>query len=168
MLKYGVENDHVTEDKKMLKIQEELTKKEHSAKISQLEAKVKMVEGSRNTVEKELKENKQKVLNLQEQVNKLVLEKDDLTRSLKNARDSLELEVTKRQRSEVSLNNMNQQLKLSIGNAGSGGPTYDQLIAKVKELEQDILYLNCSQKTVVVYNKETGCFEFIGESIYLK
>ena len=27
--------------------------------------------------------------------------------------------------------------------------------------------MNCSQKTVVVYNKETGCFEYIGQPIYL-
>ena len=27
--------------------------------------------------------------------------------------------------------------------------------------------LNCTQKTVVVYNKENGCFEFIGEPTYL-
>ena len=47
------------------------------------------------------------------------------------------------------------------------GPTYDQLVARNKELENDIIILQCQQKTVVVYNKENGAFEYIGEPISL-
>lgn len=40
----------------------------------------------------------------------------------------------------------------------------DQLKERVKELEQDNKILECQKKTVVVYNKEVGSFEYIGES----
>ena len=49
----------------------------------------------------------------------------------------------------------------------SKGPTYEQLIARNKELENDIIILQCQQKTVVVYNKETATFEYIGDPIFL-
>jgi hypothetical protein len=39
--------------------------------------------------------------------------------------------------------------------------TYEQLLAKVKELENDNVILKCQMKPVVVYNKERGTFEYI-------
>jgi hypothetical protein len=36
-----------------------------------------------------------------------------------------------------------------------------------KELENDIVILECQKKTVVVYNKESGTFEYIGDPIFL-
>jgi len=41
--------------------------------------------------------------------------------------------------------------------------TYDALYARNKELEQDNRILEAQRKTVVVYNKHTGTFEYIGE-----
>ena len=40
-------------------------------------------------------------------------------------------------------------------------------MAKYKELEQDIKILECQTKTVVVYNKEQGTFEYVGEPVML-
>lgn len=40
-------------------------------------------------------------------------------------------------------------------------------MAKHKELEQDIKILECQTKTVVVYNKEQGTFEYVGEPVML-
>lgn len=44
-----------------------------------------------------------------------------------------------------------------------GTISYDALALKCKELDQDNKILKCQAKTVVVYNKEIGTFEYIGE-----
>ena len=41
--------------------------------------------------------------------------------------------------------------------------SYEALLQRNKELEQDNRILQCQTKTVVVYNRENGCFEYIGE-----
>ena len=48
------------------------------------------------------------------------------------------------------------------GNVG-GKVSYEALVQRNKELEQDNKILECQKKTVVVYNKEVGTFEYIGE-----
>jgi hypothetical protein len=40
--------------------------------------------------------------------------------------------------------------------------SYEQLQKRNRELERDVMLLQCTQKTVVVYNKEAGTFEYIG------
>jgi len=47
------------------------------------------------------------------------------------------------------------------------GQSYEQLQAKVKGLENDLVIERLKQKVVVAYNKETACFEYIGEPAFL-
>lgn len=48
------------------------------------------------------------------------------------------------------------------GNVG-GKMSYEQVMQRNKELEQDNKILECQKKTVVCYNKDVGSFEYIGE-----
>ena len=48
-----------------------------------------------------------------------------------------------------------------------GGLTYEQLLIRVKDLENENVILKCQLKPVVVYNKELGTFEYIGSPIPL-
>lgn len=52
---------------------------------------------------------------------------------------------------------------MKIGGNVGGKMTYENLLARIKELEADNRILECQKKTVVVYNKEVGSFEYIGE-----
>lgn len=53
------------------------------------------------------------------------------------------------------------------GNVGSDSLSYDALKQKYDELEQTNQILQAQTKTVVVYNRSTGAFEYIGEPTYL-
>jgi hypothetical protein len=59
------------------------------------------------------------------------------------------------------LNNIENDMKIG-GNIG-GKMTYENLLTRITELEADNRILECQKKTVVVYNKEVGSFEYIGE-----
>jgi hypothetical protein len=50
----------------------------------------------------------------------------------------------------------------SLKTGAAGSMSYDQLLAKVKELENDNVILKCQLKPVVLYNKDAGTFEYIG------
>ena len=39
--------------------------------------------------------------------------------------------------------------------------TYEQLLARSKELENDNIIMKCQMKPVVVYNREASTFEYI-------
>lgn len=65
-----------------------------------------MIEGSRNEKDKENKQLQVKLLELQEHSAKLMLEKDELTKALKNTRDRLDIEVRNREKAQIQLNNM--------------------------------------------------------------
>jgi len=45
--------------------------------------------------------------------------------------------------------------------------SYEQMLVRVKELENDNIVLRCQMKPVVVYNKELGTFEYISNPIPL-
>ena len=55
----------------------------------------------------------------------------------------------------------------SLKNGAAGSLTYEQLLVKVKELENDNIILKCQNKPVVIFNKELGTFEYIGQPIPL-
>ena len=52
---------------------------------------------------------------------------------------------------------------MKIGGNVGGKMTYENLLTRITELEADNRILECQKKTVVVYNKEVGSFEYIGE-----
>ena len=52
---------------------------------------------------------------------------------------------------------------MKIGGNIGGKMTYENLLTRITELEADNRILECRKKTVVVYNKEVGSFEYIGE-----
>ncbi len=52
---------------------------------------------------------------------------------------------------------------MKIGGNIGGKMTYENLLTRITELEADNRILECQKKTVVVYNKEFGSFEYIGE-----
>lgn len=79
-------------------------------------------------------------------------------------RETLELEMKKRQALQIEVNNFKSQSRIEVS---QGGPTLEQLKEQNKVLENDILILQCQKKTVVVYNKETATFEYIGEPMLL-
>jgi hypothetical protein len=60
---------------------------------------------------------------------------------------------------------MKQMNALSSGQAGH--LSYEQLLVRVKDLENENIILKCQAKPVVVFNKETGSFEYIGQPIPL-
>lgn len=49
----------------------------------------------------------------------------------------------------------------SLKDGQAGALSYEQLLVKVKELENDNILLRCQMKPVVVFNKEQGTFEYI-------
>jgi hypothetical protein len=49
----------------------------------------------------------------------------------------------------------------------TGSRTYQQLMLDFKSLQEQVTVLECQKKTVVVYNRENGTFEYIGEPILL-
>jgi hypothetical protein len=52
--------------------------------------------------------------------------------------------------------------------SGPGGQmSYEQMLVRVRELENDNIVLRCQMKPVVVYNKELGTFEYISNPIPL-
>lgn len=50
---------------------------------------------------------------------------------------------------------------------GSGGLTYSDMQAKLRELESDVYVLEAQKKTVLVHNPSTGTFEYLGEPLPL-
>jgi hypothetical protein len=75
---------------------------------------------------------------------------------------NLEAERRTKGKIQAELNGYKEDAKIG-GNVG-GKVSYDQLLQRNKELEQDNKILECQKKTVVVYNKETSSFEYIGEA----
>lgn len=118
--------------------------KEHKAEINKLNTKLKMIQARRDELDKENKKLQVNKLELQEQCNKLMLEKDELQKALKNRTERLDIEMSQKEKAMIQLNNMQSSNRIGTGFGGSGALTYDQLAAKVKELEQDIIILNCS------------------------
>jgi len=174
MMNYEVKNSNVTEEHKMTKIQEDLKNKEHLNEMKKLKDKLAMVTSRRDEMAKELQAAKVKEQDQKEREQKLLLEKDELSKALKTARDRLDQEIRNKEKLQIELNNIptkfenvKGKIQISTGTGSSGGPTYEHLVARNKELENDIIILQCQQKTVVVYNKEFGTFEYIGEPIYL-
>ena len=68
--------------------------------------------------------------------------------------------MKRRQNLQIELNAFKSQSKVEV--ESKSGFSYEQLIAKNKEQENDLMIMKYQQKTVVVYNKETGTFEYIG------
>lgn len=77
------------------------------------------------------------------------------------------MEIRKREKLEIQLNSLQSKNQLSGAQGSSAGPSYEVLMARNRELEIDIKILECQTKTVVVYNKEHGTFEYIGEPVLL-
>jgi len=50
---------------------------------------------------------------------------------------------------------------------GSGGISYSDMQAKLRELESDVYVLEAQKKTVLVHNPSTGTFEYLGEPLPL-
>lgn len=90
MQKYEISNTNVTEDQKMAKIQEDLKKKEHLNEVKKLKDKLAMVEASRNERAKELQQAKVKEQEMKEKEQKLILERDELQKALRQTRDRLD------------------------------------------------------------------------------
>lgn len=78
------------------------------------------------------------------------------------ALSNLEGERRTKAKVQAELNSYKEDAKIG-GNVG-GKVSYEQLLQRNQELEQDNKILECQKKTVVVYNKESGAFEYIGES----
>lgn len=106
-------------------------------------------------------------MELKQAQQKLIVEKEELTRSLRQTRDRLDQEIRQREKLQIEVNNIKGRTQIGSGFGPSNGLSYEQLQGRIKELENDIIILQCQQKTVVVYNKESGTFEYIGEPIYL-
>ena len=91
---------------------------------------------------------------LNEQLNKLRSEKEEAGRAVKQANDRLQQEMRQREKLQHENNSLLKSLNAVKGGNGTAGLTYEQLLAKCKELENDCIILRCQMKPVVVYNKE--------------
>ena len=166
MQSYEIKNSNTTEDSKMIKIKDEMVKRDHEDVVKRLQEKIRLLEKSRNQRSEELKQAKVLEQELKESQQKLLLERDEYQKALKTTRESLEQEIKLKGKLQIEVHNIRGQINTGLGKT-SGGPTYEQLQARNKELENDNIILQCQQKVVVVYNKESGTFEYIGEPIPL-
>ena len=123
--------------------------------------KLKLVEESRNQRNEEVKSLKVRVAELEANDAKNKTERAEQTTKVTELQKELEDEKRRRAKVTAELTTYKDDHKIG-GNVG-GQMTNDQLKERVKELEQDNKILECQKKTVVVYNKEVGSFEYIGE-----
>jgi len=138
----------------MGKIQAATRINELSKQVQDQQTKMKLQEVNANKVKKELQNLKIKEQEKQDGEKKAEKERDDALKALANTRETLEQEMKKRQQLQIEVNNLRQNEK--IGSGQHSAFTFEQLQHKNRELENDILILQCQQKTVVVYNKETA------------
>lgn len=73
----------------------------------------------------------------------------------------MKAEIKQRERLQIENHNLMRQLNSLNSDKANGQLTYEQLVAKCKELENDNIILKCQMKPVVVFNKEAGTFEYI-------
>ena len=123
--------------------------------------KLKLVEESRNQRNEEVKSLKVRVAELE--ANDARNKTERAEQSTKVTELQKELEDEKRRRAKVTAELTTYKDDHKIGGNVGGQMSNDQLKERVKELEQDNKILECQKKTVVVYNKEVGSFEYIGE-----
>lgn len=128
-----------------------------------------MLETSKKQLSDDLKQYKIKEQELADQLDKAKKDKEEALKEKKAAQERMQTEI--RQREKLMLENsqmMKQFNALSAGAHAAGGQmSYDQLMVKCKELENDNIIMKCQMKPVVVYNKESGTFEYIGQPIPL-
>lgn len=83
--------------------------------------------------------------------------------SLRNARQAAESERIHKEKYKAEVD---KHLAEKQG-GGSGGLTYSDMQARLRELESDVYVLEAQKKTVLVHNPSTGTFEYLGEPLPL-
>lgn len=165
MQKITKDNLNITEDHKMTKIQENSKVGELMMQVTDLKRNQTMKETNLKLAKEELKKLKISQQEKEDREKKLIQEKEEAAKALKQRNETIDAEIKKRQALQIEVNALRQ--KVTIDAVGAGGVTFEQLQAKTKEMENDILILQCKQKTVVTYNKESATFEYIGEPALL-
>ena len=94
-------------------------------------------------------------------------EKEETVKNSKLSNERLTQEIRHREKLQIELSNLSQSVN-NLRGSSAGAMTYEQLLARVKELENENIILKCQMKAVVVYNKEFGTFEYISNPIPLE
>jgi len=99
-------------------------------------------------------------------VREAVHEKTVLAQTLAETRAHLASEITQKERVQNMLQEYERQHKIG-SDVQTGQATYYELSQQNHRLQEQVTILECQKKTVVVYNREKGTFEYIGEPILL-
>ncbi len=96
---------------------------------------------------------------LTEAKSKLATQNEELQKEKKVLGERLTAEIRQREKLQVEL----QNIQRSLGSLKGQGEnmTFEQLLVRNKELENQVIVMKCQMKPVVVYNKEMGTFEYI-------
>lgn len=78
----------------------------------------------------------------------------------------MDTERIEKERARQMLNEFEIQHKVG-SEVQTGSKTYQQLMQDYQRVTEQVAVLECQKKTVVVYNKEKGTFEYIGEPLLL-
>lgn len=165
MIEYEKQKSNATEDLNSKALVENTQGKKLKNDVEMLRNKNNLLESSKKLLQEQINQYKIKEQGHEEELKKFLLERDEARKALQQTRDRMEAEMRHREKIQIELNSLKSDIK--IGNEYSQKMSYDQLIKKNKELENDIIILKCKQQTVVVYNKEAGTFEYIGEPIFM-
>jgi hypothetical protein len=128
-----------------------------------------MAEKARNSAQSETKDLKVKLSTIEEDKKTIADQMSKLKEQLMAKDGMIEKERTAKREAEINLKLLEKEQKIG-GNVGqgSGGMSYDALMARNRELEADNRILEQQKELVVARNKENGNFEYIGEPIALQ
>jgi len=158
---FEINKTNTTEDNKFKLMDGDLKRKEWAQEKQQLQTKIQMLENSRKTAHDDLKAAKIKEQEMLEQLKKAQTDKEEMVKDKKVAEERTRAEIKQRERLQIENHSLLKQLNSLNSNQASGQLTYEQLLARSKELENDNIIMKCQMKPVVVYNREAGTFEYI-------
>jgi len=161
LFKVESEKDNIKESSHKNNLKESAEVAGVKKELAALKTKVGIITQSRDKAQTEITSLKVRDAEQQQIIEKLKQEAMNSISKTENAMQALEQARKEKVKFEIENQNLKEQSKVG-GNVG-GAVSYDAMALKCKELEQDNKILRCQTKTVVVYNKEFGTFEYIGD-----